>query len=343
MAYVQEAVNKIIELCKIASPTGYTDKIMEYLVSEVKKLGFKYEITNTKSFIVDLGHGDSNAILFMAHIDTLGAMVKSIKENGRLKLTKIGGYPFSHIENENCIVFTRDGKEYTGTIYNVHPSVHVYKDTGTIERNEDNIEVVLDQKVKSKEDVKELGIMPGDFIAFDPRTILTKTGFLKSRFLDDKAGAGILLTLAKIVRDFVIEPKRKIYIMFTSYEEVGHGAAAGIPEDVSEIIAVDMGAVGGDLESDVYSVSICAKDSSGPYDYDIVTKLIKAAKLADVNFTVDIYPYYSSDASVAMYAGYNVKHGLIGPGVYASHGYERTHVDAIEATLKLLQKYLELE
>ncbi|ANQ53000.1 peptidase M42 [Thermosipho affectus] len=343
MSYVQEAIGKIIDLCEIPSPTGFTNRIMNYLINEVRKLGFRYEYTNKKSLIVDLGHGDSNAILLMAHVDTLGAMVRSIKPNGRLKLTRIGGYPFSHIENENCIVFTRDNKAYTGTIYNIHPSVHVYNDTGTIERNENNVEVVLDQKVYSKEDVENLGIRPGDYIAFEPRTVLTRTGFLKSRFLDDKAGAGILLTLAKVIRDFTIEPKRKIYIMFTSYEEVGHGASSGIPDDVTEVIAVDMGAVGDDLDSDVYSVSVCAKDSSGPYDYDVVGKLIRAAELSKVNFTVDIYPYYSSDASAAVRAGYNVKHGLIGPGIYASHGYERTHVDAIEATLKLLQKYLELE
>ena len=204
------------------------------------------------------------------------------------------------------------------------------------------MEIILDQKVNSKEEVLELGIMPGDFVAFDPRTIVTKTGFIKSRHLDDKASAGILLSFAKSIRDFIIEPKRKVYIMFTSYEEVGHGAASNIPEDVTEIIAVDMGAVGADLDSNIYSVSICAKDSSGPYDYDIVNKLIKAAQYAEVNYTIDIYPFYSSDASASIRAGHNVKHGLVGPGIYASHGYERTHIDAIEATLKLLQKYVEL-
>lgn len=343
MTYVQEAVNKIVELCNIPSPTGYTYKAIKYLIDEFKNLGFKYYLTNKNNLLVDLGHGDSNAIMFTAHVDTLGAMVRSITNKGTLKITRIGGYPFSHIENENCTIFTRDGKEFTGTIYNIHPSVHVYEDSGTIKRSEENMEIVLDQKVHSKEDVIELGIMPGDFVSFDPRTVVTKTGFIKSRHLDDKASAGILIALAKSIRDFAIEPKRRVYMLFTSYEEVGHGGAANIPEDVTEVIAVDMGAVGSDLESNVYSASICAKDSSGPYDYEIVGKLIKAAKFAEVNYTVDIYPYYSSDVSAALRAGHDIKHGLVGPGIYASHGYERTHIEAIEATLKLLQKYLEID
>ncbi|MBO8160102.1 MAG: M42 family metallopeptidase [Thermosipho sp. (in: Bacteria)] len=343
MSYVQFSIEKIVELCSIPSPTGFTHKAIQYLIEEFKKLGFSYKLTPKNSLIVDLGHGESNALLLVAHVDTLGAMVKSIKNNGRLSITKIGSYPYNHIENENCIIHTREGKEFTGTVYLTHPSVHVYNDVGTLKRTEENIEVVLDQKVSNEEEVRELGIMPGDFISFEPRTVVTKTGFIKSRHLDDKAGVGILLGLAKAIRDYSTEPTRKVYMMFTSYEEVGHGAASSIPNDVTEIISVDMGAVGADLNSNVYSVSICAKDSGGPYDYEVINKLIKAANIAQVNYTVDVYPYYGSDVESSLRAGYDIKHGLVGPGVYASHGYERTHIDALEATLKLLQSYLELE
>ncbi|MDK2885739.1 MAG: aminopeptidase [Thermosipho sp. (in: thermotogales)] len=343
MSYVQFSIQKILDLCSIPSPTGFTHRAIKYLVEEFKKLGFSYTLTKKNNLLVDLGHGESDAIMFVAHVDTLGAMVKHIKNNGRLSISKIGSFPFNHVENENCIIHTRDGKEYTGTIYLTKPSVHVYKEVGTLERNDENIEVVLDQKVSNEQDVKDLGIMPGDYISFEPRTILTKTGFIKSRHLDDKAGVGILLGLAKSIRDYAVQPKRKVYMMFTSYEEVGHGAASSIPEDVSEVISVDMGAVGEGLNSNVYSVSICAKDSGGPYDYETVSKLIKAANIAEVNYTVDIYPYYGSDVESSLRAGYDIRHGLIGPGVYASHGYERTHIDAIEATLKLLQVYVEID
>ncbi|SHH40675.1 M42 family metallopeptidase [Thermosipho atlanticus] len=343
MSYVQYSIEKILDLCAIPSPTGFTQKALKYLIEEFKKLGFSYTVTNKNSLLVDLGHGETNALMLVAHVDTLGAMVKTIKSNGRLSISRIGSYPFNLIENENCIIHTREGKEYTGTIYLTKPSVHVYKDVGKLERNEENIEVVLDQKVFSEEDVKDLGISPGDYISFDPRTILTKTGFIKSRHLDDKAGVGILLGLAKAIRDYTTEPKRKIYMMFTSYEEVGHGAASSIPEEVTEIVSVDMGAVGEGLNSNVYSVSICAKDSGGPYDYEIVSKLIKAANLSQVSYTVDVYPFYGSDVESSLFAGHDIKHGLVGPGVYASHGYERTHIDAIEATLKLLQTFVEMD
>ncbi|QTA37597.1 M42 family metallopeptidase [Thermosipho ferrireducens] len=343
MDYVHYAVNKIVELCSIPSPTGFTQKIINYLVEEFKKFGFTYEITNKNNLVVELNGEEENGIMLVAHVDTLGAMVKSIKSNGRLAISKIGGFSFSTIENENCRIHTREGKEYTGTIYLTHPSSHVFNDVNSLKRTEETIEIVLDQKVNSKDDVLELGIMPGDFVSFEPRTVVTKTGFIKSRHLDDKAGVGILLGLAKAIRDFTTEPKRKVYMMFTSYEEVGHGAASGIPEDVTEVISVDMGAVGADLESNVFSASICAKDSGGPYDYEIVSKLINAANIAGINYSVDIYPYYGSDVESSLRAGHDVKHGLVGPGIYASHSYERTHIDAIEATLKLLQTYLTLD
>lgn len=342
MNIVEYAVEKIVELCKIPSPTGFTTEIRKYLVEEFEKLGYTFKITNKGNIVVELG-GEGNPLMFAAHVDTLGAMVRSIKSNGRLRITKIGGYPENYIETENCVVHTRDGKRYTGTILLTRPSVHVYGDSKNVERNDENIEIVLDEKVFSKEDVLKLGIRPGDFVSFDPRTVVTKSGFIKSRHLDDKASAGILLAIAKELKKEKMKLPRKVYLLFTTYEEVGHGGSAGIPEDVEEIIAVDMGAVGDDLETNEYKVSICAKDSGGPYDYDVTTKLIKTAEKLKLNYAVDIYPRYGSDVEATLAAGYDIKHGLIGPGVYASHGYERTHREAIENTIKLILGYLKEE
>lgn len=337
--YTQYAIEQILALCKIPSPTGYTKKVINYLEKEFDNLEFKYEVTNKGAFIVDLG-GEDNPLVLAAHIDTLGAMVRSIKSNGRIRLTKIGGYPENNIEGENCIIHTRNGKEYTGTIQLNHPSTHVYKDIRTMERNDENIEVVIDEKVKNKDDVEKLGIRTGDFISLDARTKYTKSGFIKSRHLDDKASAGILMSFARMIKDKKLVLNRKVYLMFTSYEEVGHGGSSGVPKDIEEMISVDMGAIGDDLNCDEYQVSICAKDSGGPYDYDVTTNLIDIAGNNNINHAVDIYPMYGSDVEATLRAGYDIKHGLVGPGVFASHGYERTHEEAVKNTIDLLYNYI---
>jgi putative aminopeptidase FrvX len=339
MEYTKYCVDRIVELCKVPSPSGYTHKVRAYLVKELDKLGFKAEITIKGSVLACLG-GQKNHLVLAAHVDTLGAMVRSIKPNGRIRFTKIGGYPENNIENENVIVHTRDGREYTGTVYINGPAAHVYSDSGSSKRDDSTMEVVLDEVVKSKKDTEKLGISPGDFISLDARTVLTPSGFIKSRHLDDKASAGILLGLAKAVAEKKLVLKRKVSILFTAYEEVGHGAASGVPADTVEMISVDMGAVGDDLGTDEYKVSICAKDSGGPYDYDVTTALINLAKELKLDQAVDIYPFYGSDVEGTLRAGYDIRHGLIGPGVFASHGYERTHTKGVENTFKLLRAYI---
>lgn len=339
MDYTKYSVEQILALCRIPSPSGFTHLVRDYLVKELETIGFEAQISRKGSVMACLG-GEGEHLVLAAHIDTLGAMVRSIKSNGCLRFTKIGGYPENNIENENVIVHTRDGREYTGTVYINGPAVHVYKDTGSAKRDDGSMEIVLDEVVKSKDDVIKLGISPGDFVSLDARSMLTPSGFIKSRHLDDKASAGVLLGLAKMVKDGQLELSRKLSILFTAYEEVGHGASAGIPEDTVEMISVDMGAVGEDLETDVYKVSICAKDSGGPYDYETTNALIKVAKKLKLQYAVDIYPFYGSDVEGTLRAGYDIRHGLIGPGVFASHGYERTHTQAIDATLKLLAAYL---
>ncbi|MFO7659514.1 MAG: M42 family metallopeptidase [Candidatus Cloacimonadaceae bacterium] len=337
--YTEYAIQSILNLCSIPSPSGYTHNAIEFLKKELKKMKFVCKTTRKNALICVLG-GRGRPLVLAAHIDTLGAMIRSIKVNGRIRFTPIGGYAGGFVENENVTVHTRQGKTFTGTFHLTSAAAHTYKDTHTLERNETSLEIVLDEVVRKEDDVLKLGIKPGDFISFDPRTIYTKSGFIKSRFLDDKASAGILLALAKAVFENKVKLNRKVYIMFTNYEEVGHGASAGIPDDTEEMISVDMGAVGDDLKTDEYKVSICAKDSGGPYDYSVTNKLIEVAEKEKINYALDIYPYYGSDVEATLRAGYDIRHGLIGPGVFASHSYERTHKHGIENTLKLIIGYL---
>lgn len=337
--YIDLSVSHTVNLCKIPSPSGFTKSVTEYLLKDFKGIRYKPTSSRKNSVLVDMG-GNGNPIVLAAHVDTLGAMVRSIKSNGRLRLTKIGGYPENNIEAENCLIHTRFGKEYSATIQLENPAVHVNKELGKIERSDKNVEVVIDEKVSDKKGVEKLDISPGDFISFDPRTIVTKSGFIKSRHLDDKASAGLLLSLAQMVADNEFKLNRKVYLLFTTYEEVGHGGASGIPNNIEEMISVDMGAVGDDLGTDEHKVSICAKDSGGPYDYDVTTKLVELAKSNQLNYAVDIYPHYGSDVEATLRAGFDIKHALIGPGVSASHGYERTHIEGLENTLKLLVAYL---
>ncbi len=336
---VTDALVRIKELCLIPSPSGFTHYAVKYLTEQFAGLNIPNTVTNKGSVIADLG-GEGQPLVLAAHIDTLGAMVRAIRGNGTLRLTKIGGYPENYIESETCLVHTRDGKKFTGTFLLTDPSVHVNNEVGSTRRSDSNIVVYLDEKVKSADDVKKLGIKVGDFISIDPRTVITETGFIKSRHLDDKASAGILLALAKAIKEDNLTLNRRVYLLFTTYEEVGHGGASGIPEDVVEMISVDMGCIGDDLQADEYMVSICAKDSGGPYDYEVTTKLINLAEKNELQYAVDIYPSYGSDVEATLSAGYDLKHGLIGPGVFASHGYERTHKEGVENTLKLLYAYI---
>ena len=337
--YLDYSIEQIAKLCKTPSPSGYTAKAQAYLVEELAFLGYTPKLTNKGSVLVNLG-GSGHGLILSAHVDTLGLMVRSIKPSGRLRFTQIGGFPNNYVETENCTVITRDGREYSATIQLVNPAAHIRKDIPDTKRDDANMEIVLDEKVFTKEDVKALGISAGDFVALDPRFVMTEKGFIKSRHLDDKASSGLLLAIAKYVREEKVQLNRNIWLLFTMYEEVGHGGAAGYPENITEIISVDMGVVGDDLETDEYKVSICAKDSGGPYDYDITTALIQLAKKNNLQYAVDVYPFYGSDADVALTSGHDYRHGLIGPGVAASHGYERTHKEGLLNTMKLIKVYI---
>lgn len=339
--YVDYIIEQTKKILSIDSPSGFTKEVAEYVMAEYKALGYKPKLTVKGGILVDIGGNNSkNAVLLEAHIDTLGGIVTEIKGNGNLRISPIGGMNANNAETENCRIITRFDGIYEGTLQLDNASIHVNGEYNSTSRSFPAMEVVIDENVRSKEDTEKLGIMAGDIVAFDPRTVLTKSGFLKSRFLDDKLSVGILLGYAKYLKENNITTDRKIYHHITVYEEVGHGGSASIPDGVTEVISVDMGCVGNGLSCTEYQVSICAKDSRGPYNYDVVTNLIKAAKDNKIDFAVDVYPFYGSDADAALTSGYDIRHGLIGSGVYASHGYERTHVDGIKNTFKLLKAYL---
>ena len=342
-SYADWAWEQASAVLSIDSPAGFTDKAAVWVRDSFQSLGFSSRITQKGGVLIDLGGTDSDDALFLeAHVDTLGGMIAQIKGNGRLKLTKIGGMRAENGEAENARIYTRDGRIYEGTLQLCNASVHVNPDYKTAKRDFDTCELVLDEDVKSAEDVRKLGMEVGDFVCFEPRTRRTASGYLKSRFLDDKLSVGILLGFAKYLSDNAITLKRRTYIHITVYEEVGHGGAASVPEGVTEAISVDMGCVGDGLTCTEKQVSICAKDSAGPYNYSVVGKLIEAAKKSGADYAVDVYPFYSSDVDVTLGAGFDIRHGLIGPGVYASHGYERSHIDGVYNTLKLLCGYLDV-
>jgi putative aminopeptidase FrvX len=339
--YVDYIMEQAVNLLNIDSPTGYCKEVTEYLLEELEALGVSAKRTVKGGVLADLGGEDEeDALLLESHCDTLGAMVHQIKGNGRLKLTPVGGMRPENAETENCRIITKGGKVYEGTCQLMNASVHVNDTYGT-ERNWDSMEVVIDENVSSKEEVQTLGVRNGDYVCFEPRTRITQSGYIKSRFLDDKLSVAIILGYAKYLKANDITPKRRIYAHFTIFEEVGHGGSASCPKGVTEAWSVDMGCVGEGLECTEREVSICAKDSRGPYSYDVVSKMIAVAEKHELQYAVDIYPHYGSDVEATLSAGNDIMHGLIGPGVYASHGYERSHRDGVENTLKLIRYYME--
>ena len=323
------------------SPTGFTDRAVTAAEDIARELGFAARRTNKGNLVVTVpGRETGRRVGLCAHVDTLGLMVRSIAGNGMLMVTTVGGPLLPTLDGEYCRIYTREGKVYTGTVLSLSPSVHVQDDAATRPRDEKNMAVRIDEKVHSREDVLALGIAAGDYVCYDPKTTVTESGFVKSRFLDDKASASCLLALLWQMRETGTRPRFETFFTLTVHEEVGHGGAT-LPE-VDELLAVDMGCIGEDLSCTEYQVSICAKDSDGPYDYGMVSRLVKLAKEHGVDYAVDVYPHYGSDVGAAWCAGMDCRAALIGPGVHASHGMERTHLDGLNATLDLAALYLEL-
>ena len=336
--YIKNVLGKILNT---PSPSGNTEKVMNIVEGEFAKFSTSVKRTNKGALIATIsGKNDDKQKTLSAHVDTLSAMVKEVKSSGRLSIAQIGGYMGQSVEGSNCTIETLGGMQYSGTIQTIKPSVHIHSDAKKLDRKIENYEVVIDEKVFSKEDVLNLGIDVGDFVFLDPRVVFTKSGFIKSRHLDDKASVAILLGCAKYIYDNKIIPENTINFFISNYEEVGHGASGAIPPRTCEFISVDMGAPGEGQNSTEYSVCICAKDSSGPYDLELRKRMVDLCKKNSIDYRIDIYPNYSSDASAALLAGWDIRTAVIGAGIYASHGYERTHEDSIINTAKLVIGYI---
>lgn len=333
-------LNTAKEILQFDSPTGFCFEIMNKIKSIAEGFGYSFETNNKGCGIITIkGKSEGKIIGLSAHVDTLGAMVRSITSDGRLKFTLLGGPIVPTLDGEYCTIRTRDGRKYSGTFLSTSPAAHVYEDSSSKSRDPKNMEVRIDENVRSKEDVQKLGICSGDFIFIDPKTTITESGFVKSRFIDDKGSVTCLMGLLELFSRENVVPSFTTKIFISNYEEVGHGSSY-IPSDITEMIAVDMGCIGDDLSCTEYDVSICAKDSGGPYDYNMVTDLVNLAKDNELKYVIDIYPFYGSDVGAALKGGNNIRGALIGPGVHASHGMERTHYSALENTMKLLYLYL---
>ena len=331
--------NLLEELLNIYSPTGDTENAILFMEEKFKELNIPSRRTNKNALIATIEGQEKEAITFSGHVDTLGLMVKEIKSNGRLAFSLVGGFSPTSVETENVFIKTYDGKLIPGTVLYNEASVHVYDTTTSAQRSIKNMEVRIDEVVENAEDVKKLGISVGDFIYLDPRCRIYDSGFIKSRHLDDKACIAAMMGLAKYLVENNIKPKNTINFFISNYEEIGHGSSY-IPENTVEFFAVDMAAPGVGQESDERAVTICAMDSSTPYDLGMRNRLRKIAEEKNIDYRIDIYPHYGSDATAALSSGYDIRCALIGPGVDASHSYERTHILGIENTYKLMLEYL---
>jgi putative aminopeptidase FrvX len=344
MAYpnTEETISLLKRIVSIPSPSGNTNEVITFVEKFLAELQIETKRNRKGGLIATIeGNDRSKHRMLTAHVDTLGAMVKEIKANGRLKIDLIGGFKFNSIEGEYCQIETAGGKKYTGTILMHQTSVHVYKDAGKAERNQENIEIRIDEKVHTAEGVRALGIEVGDFVSFDPRVEVTPSGYIKSRHLDDKASVAILLQLIKQLKTEKIQLPYTTHFLISNNEEIGYGGNSNITPETVEYLAVDMGAMGDGQSTDEYTVSICAKDASGPYHYELRKHLVQLAEANKIEYKLDIYPYYGSDASAAIRSGHDIVHGLIGPGIDSSHAFERTHQSSIENTAKLLYHYVQ--
>ena len=336
-------LKKTVELLVIPSPVGYTHMAIEWVRKELESLGVKkYNITKKGALIAYVKGKDSNyKKMISAHVDTLGAVVKKVKKNGRLEITNVGGFAWGSVEGEHVTIHTLSEKTYTGTILPIKASVHVYGDVAReMPRTEETMEIRIDEDVKTDQDVFKLGILQGDFVSLDPRTRVLENGYIKSRYLDDKLCVAQILAYLKYLKDNKLKPRTDLYIYFSNFEEIGHGVSV-FPEDLDEFIAVDIGLVAGeDAHGDEKKVNIIAKDSRSPYDYTLRKKLQEAADKNKIQYTIGVHNRYGSDATTAILQGFDFKYACIGPNVDATHHYERCHNDGIVETIKLLIAYL---
>jgi len=341
---VDQIITFLVGLLETPSPLGYTVEAVTYTQQAFAALNIPnitMEVTPKGALLLHWpGRADDAPRGVTAHLDTLGLMVKEIKNDGRLKLTNLGGVTWPAIEMEGVTVRTHDDRRYRGTVLFSNPSTHVNRETHTGKRDAKSMEVRLDIITHSADETRAAGIDVGDFVILDPRVEVTESGFIRSRFLDDKAGVAVIYGAMQAMHNAGLQPAQDTWFLIANYEEVGHGGSAGFPDSLAEVLAVDMGAVGEGQASDEFSVSICVKDASGPYHFEMNNKLRRLAAEHDIPAKVDIYPYYSSDGSAYWRAGGTGRVGLVGPGVDASHAYERTHRDSLHHSAHLIARYL---
>jgi putative aminopeptidase FrvX len=332
----------LVRLLNTPSPTGMAEQAIALVEEELRQFP-QLKIARTRKGALtarwDVDKSQPTAAL-TAHVDTLGGMVKEIKSNGRLQITRIGGLLLHAVETEGCWVFASNGQKIRGSLLTNAASAHVFgQQSVEMKRDEEHMEIRLDAVTSSAAETGALGICVGDFVAFDPRVEVTN-GFIRSRHLDDKACVATILAALRAMQEAGLSPRRNVLLHFSNYEEVGHGAAAGITADVDELITVDMAAVGPGQTSDEFHATICIKDSGGPYHAGLSNKLRAMAEAGGIEYRTDIYPFYGSDGEAFWRAGGDVAVALIGPGIDASHNYERTHIDSLVDTTRWLLAYL---
>lgn len=328
------------ELVEVPSPVGYYVQMNPVIERIAAEFGQKVTYDNKNTAYITLeGQDNSKTIMVGAHLDTIGLIVRRIDANGMIRVRQLGGVNYNSLEGETVTIHTRDGRMYTGLMACQSHSVHVFDDARTLERNEEHMMIILDEKVQSKEDVVALGIRHGDMISVEPRCQVTENGYLKSRFIDDKAAVACCFTMLKYLTENNLKPKYRTILAFPYGEEIGFGGTY-VPEGVSEYVAVDIGLIGPDCDGNEYAVSICAKDNAAPYDYELTTHLIQLAEKIGCNYAVDIFYRYGTDANAAVRAGNNLRAAAFGMAVYCSHGMERTHIEGLNNTVDLLIAYV---
>lgn len=331
----------LVDLLNTPSPTGDTEYAISLVEGELMSMGISTERTTKGALLAHLeGLRSDRPRALTAHVDTLGAMVKEIKPNGRLKLTALNGLMWPTVESEGFTLVTRSGRQVRGSIVLTNGAAHVNRNARTTERNEDTLEGRLDERTNRAEETRLLGVEVGDFIYFDPRVEVSQAGFIRSRFLDDKASVACVLAALKSIADSNVTPAQRTTVLISNFEEVGHGGIDSLPDDLKELVVVDMACIGDGLQGDEFHCSICVKDSSGPYSKSLSDKLRNLADRRGIDLKPDVYPFYSSDGSVYWRAGGKAEVALIGPGVDTSHGYERTHSEALVDTARILSEYL---
>ncbi|KAF5049781.1 putative aminopeptidase YsdC [anaerobic digester metagenome] len=328
------------ELLSIPSPAGDTGAAMERIQREFESFGIPTRTTRKGALIGQMvGTDHENHRLIAAHIDTLGGMVSEIKSNGRCRIANIGNFPWNAYEGENLIIKTMDGRTYNGSFLPEKASIHIHSESaGETLRTPKSMEIRIDEPTESKQETLDLGIRVGDFVTFDPRTIITESGYVKSRYLDDKACVAVLFGAVKYMVDNHITPSHTLDLFISNYEELGHGVS-GISDAVYEMLALDIGTVGEGHTSHEHAVTICAKDSRTPYDFGFRKRLVELAQQNNIDYRVDVHFRYGSDASISVLQGADVNFACIGMGVDGTHHYERTHWDAIENNTKLVIEY----